>query len=86
MENLYQEKNPHHKSVCWNCHSEVDDSCQLRCKHCGWVVCPTCGACKGGRFTECDKCFTHEISNIRDLRALDQLQLDLMKQTRKEVK
>lgn len=75
MGDLYQEEKPHHKSVCWNCHSDIDDSHQPRCSHCHWVACPVCGACRGGRFPTCDRCFTHP--TIRDLKTSSQLQLNL---------
>lgn len=32
-------------SHCWNCKQKVDNSIDLECSACGWIVCGECGAC-----------------------------------------
>lgn len=32
-------------SHCWNCKQPVDNSIDLECSACGWIICGSCGAC-----------------------------------------
>ncbi len=32
-------------SYCWNCKQQVDNSIDLECSACGWIICSSCGAC-----------------------------------------
>jgi hypothetical protein len=32
-------------SYCWNCKQPVDNSIDLECSACGWIICGSCGAC-----------------------------------------
>ena len=32
-------------SNCWNCKQPVDNSIDLECVACGWIICGSCGAC-----------------------------------------
>jgi hypothetical protein len=32
-------------SYCWNCRQPVDNSIDLECSGCGWIICGSCGAC-----------------------------------------
>ena len=32
-------------SYCWNCKMPVDNSIDLECSGCGWIICGSCGAC-----------------------------------------
>lgn len=32
-------------SYCWNCKRPVDNSIDLECSGCGWIICGSCGAC-----------------------------------------
>jgi hypothetical protein len=36
------------ESICWGCHSSVDNSFDYECNTCGWIICSSCGACKQG--------------------------------------
>ena len=52
----YKDKKPHHKSGCWSCKGEIDDSEQYRCIECNWVICSECYACK----PTCNLCHQHD--------------------------
>ncbi len=40
-----QAQNKSRASVCWNCKKSVNNSVDLECLACGWIVCGSCGAC-----------------------------------------
>lgn len=31
---------------CWKCKTDLDSRIDEECPTCGWIICPTCGACK----------------------------------------
>ena len=33
---------------CWNCHTTVDSRTNIKCPHCGWYICESCGSCEYG--------------------------------------
>jgi len=37
--------NKNRASYCWNCKQPVDNSVDLECSACGWIICGNCGAC-----------------------------------------
>ncbi len=38
-------KKTNRASYCWNCKQPVDNSIDLECSGCGWIICGSCGAC-----------------------------------------
>lgn len=36
----------HRVTHCWNCRNPLDNEYDIECRKCGWIICPTCGACK----------------------------------------
>jgi hypothetical protein len=38
----------HRNSVCYQCHSTVDNIDHFECVLCDWIICPSCGACGCG--------------------------------------
>lgn len=41
----------HRVTHCWSCKGPLDNSVDIECNNCGWIIC-TCGACNCGRNTE----------------------------------
>ena len=38
----------HRVTHCWSCHDDLDNSIDVECATCGWIICD-CGACGCGR-------------------------------------
>ena len=34
------------ETVCWNCHTPINNGDYPECPACTWIICPTCGACE----------------------------------------
>jgi hypothetical protein len=30
---------------CWDCKATIDPEIEVKCRRCGWYICPECGKC-----------------------------------------